>query len=158
MLHFEHSFLTDSPLIEVARFHADMHELKRLTPPPIFVHLHKVDPLKNGAIADFTLWMGPLPVRWVARHTDVEPERGFTDTQLKGPFKIWVHKHEFKQVNETSTEIRDTIDAELASHPLWRVVGLLMWVNLPVLFAFRAWVTRRNTQKRRNETASNFIG
>ena len=46
----------------------------------------RLEPLGNGSVSEFTLWMGPLPVHWIAIHKDVDPMRGFQDNQLSGPF------------------------------------------------------------------------
>jgi hypothetical protein len=35
------------------------------------------------------------------------------------------------------------LEVPLKAHPLWGAVGLAMWVGLPLLFACRAWKTRR---------------
>lgn len=91
---------------------------------------------------DFTLWLGPVPIRWLARIEDVSPT-GFTDRQIRGPFQEWVHRHTFVSLDETATLVVDEI--QLALHPhLWRaLVGLGMWLSLPLLFAYRSWKTRR---------------
>ena len=91
---------------------------------------------------DFTLWLGPLPIRWTARIEDVTPA-GFVDRQIRGPFQEWAHRHTFEPVDETTTEVVDTIEFSLKKHPLWGLVGLGMWLSLPLLFAFRGWKTRR---------------
>jgi ligand-binding SRPBCC domain-containing protein len=141
--HFSRRFRVNAPLSKVSAFHHDSRALRDLTPPPVFVQFHNVEPLGEGSLADFTLWLGPLPVRWAARHTEVDPRRGFTDTQERGPFKSWVHRHSFEVVDDRQTDVIDTIEAQPGDHPLWGLVSRLMWLNLPVLFAYRAWKTRR---------------
>lgn len=141
---YEHAFKVRAPLARVAEFHRDTRALKRLTPPPIFVQLHQVDPLADGAIAEFTLWFGLLPVRWRAVHSAVDPQRGFTDTQARGPLRHWRHRHAFKALDAGTTLVMDRIDYEHDSGPR----GLLSRVlfsrpALAALFAFRAWATRR---------------
>jgi ligand-binding SRPBCC domain-containing protein len=96
----------------------------------------------NGDEMDFTMWLGPLPVRWVARVEAVSPS-GFLDRQMRGPFAAWVHRHRFVAVDKTTTEVIDEIEAQLKPHLLWGAVGLAMWLGLPLLFGFRAWKTRR---------------
>lgn len=91
---------------------------------------------------EFTMWLGPLPLRWLARIEAVSPE-GFTDRQLKGPFAEWVHRHEFIVVDDHTTEVQDDINLRLRSHPVWWFVGLGMWLGLPLLFAYREWKTKR---------------
>ena len=90
----------------------------------------------------FTLWLGPLPVYWLARIEELSPA-GFVDRQLSGPFQQWVHRHSFIAVDEVTTEVRDEIEAVLKAPGWWWLVSLGMWLNLPMLFAYRAWQTRR---------------
>lgn len=44
---------------------------------------------------------------WVAKHTEYHPGQGFVDEQVRGPFRSWVHRHEFS--GEEHTTVRDTI-------------------------------------------------
>jgi ligand-binding SRPBCC domain-containing protein len=91
---------------------------------------------------DFTMWLGPLPMRWLARIEAVS-DAGFTDRQLRGPFTEWIHRHIFRAVDKNTTDVMDEITFRLRLHPLWWLVGLGMWFGLPVPFAFRAWKTKR---------------
>ena len=59
---FEFRFRVPAPLSVVRRFHHDTSALKKLTPPPVFVQLHEIEPLSEGSVSRFTLWMGPLPL------------------------------------------------------------------------------------------------
>lgn len=132
-----------APIERVAAFHRDSRALKLLTPPPVFVQLHKVQPLEEGSVSDFTLWFGPLPVRWVAVHSDVDPLHGFTDSQVRGPFAIWTHRHSFSRIDLENTWITDEIQASTSSHPFWWLFGQLMWASLPLLFAYRGLAVRQ---------------
>jgi len=145
---FLHRFEVTAPLIKVAEFHQDSLALKKLTPFPLFIQLNNQEPLDEGSIADFTMWLGPLPVRWVARHKDVDPLCGFTDVQIQGPFCYWEHRHKFEQVDPQTSEIIDEIRAALGRGPLEKLVSYFMWIGLPVLFAYRSWATRRWIQRR----------
>jgi len=141
---FDYTFTVWAPLANVAKFHDDTRALKRLTPPPIFVQIHKVEPLAEGSISDFTLWFGPMPVHWVAVHSNVEPQRGFTDTQQQGLLKHWAHTHTFTAEGEALTRVREHIEYE--HHAGWR--GLLSRLLFPkpglyLLFTYRKLVTRR---------------
>lgn len=110
---FDYKFTVNAPLQAVSNFHHDSSVLKTLTPPPIFAQIHHFDPMADGAIANFTLWFGPIPIRWQAIHSNVSIN-GFTDTQQKGPLKSWQHTHKFTAVSPTTTEIHEHIDYE---HP-----------------------------------------
>ncbi|MBI1878651.1 MAG: hypothetical protein HYR94_10570 [Chloroflexi bacterium] len=144
---YRHTFRVRAPLSVVADFHAQSASLGAITPPPVMTQLHQAPArLQEGDEMDFTLWLGPLPIRWVARIENAGLN-GFDDRQLRGPFRRWVHHHHFKPVDEQTTEVIDEIQADLRQHPLWGVVSLGMWLNLPILFAYRAWKTKRLLEK-----------
>lgn len=141
---FNYHFTVPAPLAAVAAFHHDARVLPRLTPPPIRVQLHRVDPLGEGALADFTLWFGPLPVRWVALHTAVDPLHGFTDIQQSGPLEFWRHTHCFEALDAATTRVSEHVDFQ--HHPGWRGWLSRLLYNpfaLKALFAYRRWATRR---------------
>ncbi len=49
-----------------------------------------------------------IRITWVTRIIAVEPGLRFVDTQLKGPFALWHHIHEFKAV-AGGTEMKDVL-------------------------------------------------
>ena len=140
---YQHRFEVDAPLAAVADFHAQSASMGAITPPPVVVRVHRAPArLSDGQEMDFTMWLGPLPVHWLARIEEVSAT-GFIDRQLRGPFRRWVHRHTFVPVDETTTAVVDEIELELRSHLLWGLVGLGMSLSLPLLFAYRGWKTRR---------------
>lgn len=139
---FNFSFTVDAPVTAVSEFHYDTNALKTLTPPPIFVQLHKIEPLSEGSVSRFTLWVGPLPLHWKAVHSKVSPY-GFTDTQAEGPARQWVHTHSFTPINDHQTRVDEHIEYEYGSG----LKGLLTRVlfakpNLYLMFTYRKWMTR----------------
>jgi ligand-binding SRPBCC domain-containing protein len=147
MRRFTHRFRVKAPLNAVAAFHQDSRVLRLLTPPPVFVQMHRFEPLLEGSVADFTLWLGLLPIHWVADHSSVDPLSGFTDTQVRGPFASWVHRHSFVPCGSDETEVVDEIQAEFG-RGFSGMLCRLMWINLPFMFFYRAWVTKRTIRKR----------
>ncbi|GAB4280546.1 MAG: hypothetical protein Kow0080_33540 [Candidatus Promineifilaceae bacterium] len=140
-MEYIHKFTVDAPLTAVSQFHRDSRALRLLTPPPMWVQFHKVEPMAEGSTADFTMWLGPLPIRWTAVHTNVTPY-SFVDTQQKGPFQFWQHTHTFRTLANGRTEIIDKIEAEPGN-----LISRFMWLTLPILFAWRGWRTRRELSK-----------
>jgi ligand-binding SRPBCC domain-containing protein len=113
-----------------------------ITPPPIIVRVHTApERLNSGDRMEFTLWAGPIPLRWVSRIEDVSAN-GFTDRQLSGPFGSWVHRHWFERVDNATTEVLDRVEATYSRHRFWGIIGRLMWAGMPLLFAFRGRKTR----------------
>ena len=145
-MNYRHSFRVRAPLVRVAQFHSRAASMAAITPPPIIARIHQAPAVLNeGDEMSFTLWLGPLPLRWLARIEAVSAE-GFTDRLLRGPFAEWVHRHSFKPVDDYTTEVVDEIAIKLSSHPFWRLVGVGMRLGLPLLFAYRAWKTKRILQ------------
>jgi ligand-binding SRPBCC domain-containing protein len=142
-MRYQHVFRVEAPLSAVAAFHSRSSSMPAITPPPIVVRVHQAPAvLQDGDEMDFTLWLGPLPVRWRARIEDVTPA-SFVDRQLDGPMGHWVHQHSFVPVDANTTDVVDEVDLGLRPHLFWGPVGLGMVLGLPVLFAYRGWKTRR---------------
>ncbi|MFM8580576.1 MAG: SRPBCC family protein [Planctomycetaceae bacterium] len=139
---FDFRFQVEASLRAVRDFHHDTRALKRLTPPPTVVQLHQVEPLGEGSVSRFTLWVGPLPLRWTAVHRDVSAT-GFTDVQAEGPARRWEHTHTFHAVADQVTEIHEHIEFEHKSG-FWGVVTRLLFAypNLYLMFTWRKLVTR----------------
>jgi ligand-binding SRPBCC domain-containing protein len=142
-MNYHHRFQVRAPLARVSEFHSRAASMVAITPPPLSTRLHQSpEVLREGDEMDFSLGVGPLSIRWAARIEDVSPN-GFTDRQLRGPFAAWVHQHRFNALDSHTTEVVDEITLQLRSHPFWWLVGMGMWLGLPVLFAYRGYKTRR---------------
>lgn len=142
-MRFEHRFRVHAPVEQVTEFHSRAASMPAITPPPMLVRLHAAPAyLRSGDVLDFTLWAGPIPIRWVARIEDASPA-GFTDRLVRGPFAAWVHRHSFIPVDAGTTEVVDSVQAAVRRHLWWGPIGWLMWLGMPLLFAFRARRTRR---------------
>jgi ligand-binding SRPBCC domain-containing protein len=139
---FDYSFTVNAPLSAVQAFHSDTSALKRLTPPPTIVQLHSIEPLAEGSVSKFTLWVGPLPLRWTAVHRNVSP-RGFTDVQASGPAARWEHTHTFTPLDAATTRIDEHIQFE-HKPGFWGVVTRLLFSqpNLLLMFTYRKLATR----------------
>lgn len=73
--------------------------------------------LGNGDVAVLVLRLGPLKLRWVARHRDFidRGEQGgeFTDEQVSGPFSSWVHRHIVRATGPASCVLEDRIEYQV---------------------------------------------
>ena len=128
-------------------FHEDPRAINRLTPPPIFVQLLRDDrkSFKDGELV-FRLWLGPVPVQWVARHEPGPTATSFADRMLQGPLASWEHQHIFQQT-EQGVLLIDHIT--FAHKP--GIAGLLSrlvfdGISLRLLFIYRHWQTRRTLE------------
>jgi ligand-binding SRPBCC domain-containing protein len=156
---FEYQFVVRAPVSAVSVFHHDPRVLKKLTLPPVFIQIHQFEPLAEGATAEYTLWIGPLPIPWTAVHSDVT-EQGFTDTQRQGPFKRWQHTHRFEAVNDQQTLVKEHI--EYVYLPGLRgLLSRLLFNRATLFFMFsaRKWLTRRyvSPPNRRNTSSTSTL-
>lgn len=144
---FDFRFTVPASLDAVRAFHGDTSALRTLTPPPTIVQLHAVEPLAEGSVSRFTLWLGPVPIAWTAVHRNVSGT-GFTDVQASGPVAKWEHTHTFVPLAENLTEVREHIEFEHFSG----LRGLFTRVlfarpNLLAMFTYRRWITRRRLRQ-----------
>lgn len=140
---YHHQFEVNSPLNKVAQFHSQSQSMADITPPPLKVQVHQAPAqLAEGDEVDFTLRVGPISIHWLARIENVGPN-GFTDRQLSGPFRHWLHRHRFEPIGPNTTAVIDEIAFSLRAHPWWGLVGLGMVLTLPLLFAYRSRRTRQ---------------
>lgn len=140
---FDFRFTVEAPLEAVSDFHFEPGILKALTPPLMIMQVHRFDPLAEGSIGEFTMWMGPIPVRWKAEHSAVS-QTSFTDTQTAGPMKSWVHTHTFSALSDKQTEVHEHIEFE--HHGGLRGIWSRLLFPKPalwLLFTYRKWATRR---------------
>ena len=144
MLKFEYSSLIDAPVEKVWQFHEREDILKLLTPPwqPVQV-IRREGGLEIGAVSEFLLMLGFVPVPWIARHTEYEEYHLFTDEQIKGPMKSWRHQHLF-QAQEQQTLLIDRINYEIPGS--WISEFLLGWwvkSRLTEMFEYRHQITKK---------------
>jgi ligand-binding SRPBCC domain-containing protein len=141
---FEHRSVLATSAERLVAFHADPGALARLAMPPTFIRVVRDDrvSLTEGEI-EFNLWLGPLPVRWVARHEPGPIQTAFTDRMLRGPMAHWEHQHIFQPLEDGAM----LIDRITLGHKAgWRgLFTRLLFDGLPlrILFIYRHWRTRR---------------
>jgi ligand-binding SRPBCC domain-containing protein len=98
------------PLDEVFPFFARARNLERITPPWLRFEVLTPEPveLRPGAQIEYRLRLHGVPIRWLTRIERFEPGRGFVDRQVRGPYRLWVHRHEFEP-RGGSTLVRDRV-------------------------------------------------
>jgi hypothetical protein len=100
---------------DVFAWHQSPDALKKLIPPWEKVTVDQAPPsLGDGATAVLVLHLGPIKLRWVARHRDFidrgEDGGEFTDEQVSGPFASWVHRHVVRATGPNSCVLEDRIE------------------------------------------------
>ena len=107
------------PLDEVFAFFARPENLGRITPPAMsFEQLSTDLEMRAGLEIDHRIRPLPgIPMRWRSRIETYDPPRGFTDIQVRGPYRSWVHRHRFTAV-DGGTRIDDEVEYTLPLGPL----------------------------------------
>jgi ligand-binding SRPBCC domain-containing protein len=126
------------PLPEVFEFFSRASNLERITPPWMSFELMG-DPgkIEAGTLIRYRLKVRGVPLRWTSRIDVFETDHVFVDRQLKGPYELWVHRHEF-MADGDETIVRDEVRYQLPLGILG-VIAHLLFVrrDLKAIFAYR---------------------
>jgi ligand-binding SRPBCC domain-containing protein len=146
---FVKSSLIDAPVSTVFAFHEREDALPLLSPafPPVRV-ISRSGGIRAGARVVLTIG----PITWVAQHTTFEQDALFVDEQVRGPFALWVHRHEFADEGGRC-RLTDRLTFALPGGSV--INALLGWavlIGLRQMFSHRHAVTRAQCEGR---TASN---
>lgn len=121
-------------------FYADARNLEPMTPPWLHFEVMTPGPITMGAgtLLEYRLRLHGVPVRWLTRIETWEPPLRFTDSQVKGPYSLWEHTHEFEPEGEDACTIRDQVRYELPLGPLGELAhSLFVRHDLDRIFDFR---------------------
>lgn len=125
---------------EVFEFFGDARNLETLTPPWLNFTILTPSPieLREGALIDYQLRWGLVPLRWRTEIRRWQPPDRFVDFQLRGPYRLWEHEHEFTD-DAGGTRMVDTVRYALPLGPLGRLAHRLkVGRDLQRIFDFRA--------------------
>lgn len=115
MVHvLEREQLVPRPRDEVFAFFSRAGNLEQITPPWLRFRLLTPEPIEMrvGTLIEYRLQLHWIPVRWVSRIEEWEDGRGFVDRQLRGPYSLWHHRHEFAS-DGSATMVRDRVSYAL---------------------------------------------
>ncbi len=116
--------LLPAPVAEAFAWHARPGALERLLPSWGDVRvLSRTGGLENGARVELSVPAGPLRVKWLIEHRDVDPPHEFRDLSLRGPFPLWDHRHRFEPRGAAECTLVDRIDYACPGGPLGRALG-----------------------------------
>lgn len=99
------------PIEEVFGFFSDAGNLELITPPELKFRIITPLPIKmgKGTLIDYTINLNGIPFKWKTEITEWEPPYRFVDTQLKGPYRVWIHEHTFTS-SGGNTIVRDIVN------------------------------------------------
>lgn len=135
------------PLEAVFPFFADAGNLEALTPSWLKFRILTPGPIEMrvGARIDYEIRWHGIPMRWGTEITAWEPPHRFVDTQIRGPYRTWIHEHAFSS-RDGGTEVLDTVRYAVFGGGL--VERLLVRRDVRRIFEFR----RRALEERFSET------
>lgn len=86
-----------------------MENLEALTPPWLHFNILTSLPIEmgQGTRISYRIRIRGVPVRWVSEITEWNPPYSFEDTQIRGPYRKWVHRHGFEETPEGTVATDD---------------------------------------------------
>jgi len=134
-------------LPEAWEFFSNPANLSLITPPGLGFRMTSPAPDKiyPGLILTYkvTPFLG-IPVDWVTEITHVRDGEYFIDDQRSGPYSLWHHRHDFREI-EGGVEVGDTVHYALPLGPIGDLAHeLIVKKQLKEIFEFRSgYLTRR---------------
>jgi ligand-binding SRPBCC domain-containing protein len=127
--------------VEAFAFFEDPANLFEITPEWLDFRMTKGEhrpEVHEGAEFDYAIkWYGVTFV-WRSRIVDYSPPERFTDIQIAGPYRMWVHRHTFLEV-EGGTLMHDEVTYALTYGLLGRMLHRLsIQRQLEDIFRYRA--------------------
>jgi len=129
---------------DVFRWHERPEALLDLLPSRRFVRIERrTGGLRDGGSVAFSIGIGPLRMRWEARHDGYCLGERFCDEQIRGPFRIWRHTHRFVAVGTEQTLYEDRVEYALpGGRGIARLARPVVRLLLARMFARRHQIVR----------------
>lgn len=132
---YEKSSVMDTTLEKMVAFHESPDAFSKLVPPPMIAQLREDNRTSNTeGDLKFTLWMGPIPIKWHAQHQTGPTETSFADLMVDGPMAYWRHEHIFTDV-EGGVKLTDRVTLAHKAG-LQGLLTRLMFDGIPLKFLF----------------------
>ena len=127
------------PRAEAFEFFSDAANLERITPPELRFQILTPLPIKmkQGTLIDYRLKLRGIPVKWQTEIYVWDPPHAFVDRQLSGPYKQWIHRHSFVEIDKNTTLIEDEVKYRIGYPPFGAIAHILVRRELDHIFDYR---------------------
>ena len=142
---FETEQVVAAGIQDTFAFFSNAANLDAITPPSLGFTILTPLPIqmRKGALIEYRLRLMGMPIHWLTRIDEWDPERSFTDTQLRGPYALWVHHHSFAP-DPKGTRVRDQVEYALHAPSLTAPVhAVFVRPMIEKIFAYRREVIAR---------------
>jgi ligand-binding SRPBCC domain-containing protein len=126
---------------EVFPFFADARNLEAITPPILRFEVVTPGeiPMRVGTLIQYRLTLRGIGVDWLTSIQEWDPPWRFVDVQVRGPYALWHHTHEFAEADDgTSTVMRDTVRYAIGFGPFGALAArAFVHRDVTTIFDFR---------------------
>jgi ligand-binding SRPBCC domain-containing protein len=135
---------------DVFPFFGDARNLEDITPPWLGFRVTTPGPIemRPGTLIEYRLKLHGVRLNWRTTIAVWDPPHRFVDVQLRGPYRLWHHTHDFQPDGNGGTVMRDTVRYALPLAPLGEIAHrVLVRRDLAAIFDFRAEEVRASLCK-----------
>jgi len=130
------------------QFHTDTRNLPLITPPWINVTILKMDfPMVEKSNVLLKIKRFGIPTIWNMKIDTLECPNTITDMMISGPFKSFRHERVFVAINETTTQMQETLRVALPFGWLGSLFFPFLKKDMDAMFAYRHKATQRHFLK-----------
>lgn len=129
-----------TPMETLFPFFADAANHNVLTPPWLDFRIVTPMPIemKPGVLIEYRIGLKGIPMKWLTRIAAWEPPHRFVDEQVKGPYLLWHHTHEFTRERRQGREGTLCVDRVRYKHIGGAIVEkFLVRRDIDRIFAYR---------------------
>jgi ligand-binding SRPBCC domain-containing protein len=125
---------------EVFAFFADARNLEAITPPLLRFEVVTPGeiPMRVGTLIQYRLSLRGVGVNWLTSIQEWDPPWRFVDVQVRGPYALWHHTHEFAASDDgKATLMRDTVRYAIGFGPFGALAAPFVHRDVASIFDFR---------------------
>lgn len=129
----------DSDLQTVFEFFSSPLNLGMVTPSWLSFRIEDMpEDIEAGSRITYKIRIWGPALRWTTEITKWDPTSLFVDSQIRGPYKLWWHEHQFVQKESGTTLMHDRVTYRMPAGVIGRIVHrLIVRDQLERIFKFR---------------------